>query len=102
MMHLVGKVGLKCKILGSALCRFIVRLPNHINDVWSQLVSEQLMCKMSFRLSKANVKGKRKQVLCSAIQVILLLELNNARLGTNEKTEQVLVAAVHYCAVGMM
>lgn len=26
-----------------------------------------------------------------------MLELNNARLRTNEKTEQVLVAAVHYC-----
>lgn len=102
MVHLVGKVGLKCKILGSVLCRFIVELPNHINDAWSQLVSEQLMHKMSFKLSKANVKGKRKQVLYSAIQVILLLELNNARLRTNEKTEQVLVAAVHYCVFGMM
>lgn len=61
MVHLVEKVGLKCKILGSVLCRFIVKLPNHINDVWSQLVSEQVMHKMSFKLSKANVKGKRKK-----------------------------------------
>lgn len=60
-------------------------------------LSNQLMHKMSFKLSNANVKGKRKQVLYSAIQVILLLELNNAHLRTDEKTEQVLVAAVHYC-----
>jgi len=102
MVHLVGKVGLECKIPGSVLCRFIVRLPNHINDVWSQLVSEQLMHKMAFKLSKATVKGKRKQVLYSAIQVILLLELNNARLRTNAKTDQVLVAAVLSCVLGMM
>lgn len=60
MVLLVGQVGLKCKILGSILCRFIVKLPNHINGVWSQLVSAQLMHKMSFKLPKANVKGKRK------------------------------------------
>lgn len=48
-------------------------------------------------------RGKKKiKVLYSAIRVILLLELNNARLRTNEKTEQVLVAAVHYCVFGMM
>lgn len=102
MVHLVGKVGLKCKMLGNVLCRFIVKLPNHINDVWSQLVSEQLMHKMSFKLSKANVKGKRNQVLYSAIQVVPLLELNNAHLRTYEKAEQVLVATVHYCVFGMM
>lgn len=86
MVHLEGKVGWKCQILCSVLCRLILKLPDPINDVWSQLVSEQLMHQMSFKLPKANVKGKREQVLYSAIQVILLLELNNAHLRTNGKT----------------
>lgn len=86
MVHLVGKVGLKCQILCSVLCRLIFKLPDHINDVWSQLVSALLMHKMSFKLPKANVKGKREQVLYSAVQVILLLELNNAHPRTNGRT----------------
>lgn len=79
MVHLVGKVGLKCKML--VLCRFIVRLPNHINDVWSQLVSEQLMHRMSLKPSKANVEGKGKGVLYPAVPGTVFLELSATVLG---------------------
>lgn len=72
MVHLVGKVGLKCKIL--VLCRFIVKLPNHINDVWSQLVSEQPMHRMSLRASKASVevKGRAKEFFILPCQALCL------------------------------
>lgn len=82
------------------MCRSIVGLLNHVNDTWSQLVSEQLMHKMSFKLFRANGKGKRAQVLYSAVQVTLFLELSSAGLKANEKTKQVLVVIVHYCAFG--
>lgn len=82
MVHLIGKVGLKCKIL--VLCRFIVSCCNHINDVWSQLVSEQLMHRMSLRPSKANVKGKRKGVLYPAMLDTVFLELSAAHLSTEQ------------------
>lgn len=83
------------------MCRSIVELLNHVNGIWSQLVSEQLMHKMSYELSRANGKGKRTQVLYSAVQVTLLLQLNSAGLRTNEKTKQVLVVTVHYCVFGL-
>lgn len=80
MVRLVGKVGLKCKIL--VLCRFIVRLPNRINDVWSQLVSEQLMHRMSFKPSKTHMEGKGKGVLYPAMPGAVFLELSAAHLST--------------------
>lgn len=79
MVRLVGKVGLKCEIL--VLCRFIVKLPNRINDVWSQLVSEQLMHR-SFKPSKANMEGKGKGVLYPATSGAVFLELSAAHLST--------------------
>lgn len=82
MVHLVGKVGLKCKML--VLCRFIVRLPNHINDVWSQLVSEQLMHRMSLKPFKANVEGKGKGVLYPAMPGTVFLELSAVHLSTEQ------------------
>lgn len=80
MVCLLGKVGLKCKIL--VLCRFIVKLPNRINDVWSQLVSKQLMHRMSFKPSKANMEGKGKEVLYPAMPSAVFLELSAAHLST--------------------
>lgn len=83
------------------MCRSIAELLNHDNDIWSQLVSEQLMHKMSFKLLRASGKGKRTEVLYSAMQVTLFLELSSAGLKANEKTKQVLVVTVHYCVFGL-
>lgn len=80
MVHLVGKVDLKSKIL--VLCRFIVKLPNHISDVWSQLVSEQLMHRMSLKPSKANVERK-SILLCQALCFWSWVLLTSALHGPN-------------------